>query len=910
LEAPRYIGRYEVIDLIGHGGMGSLYRARDPHIGRHVAIKLLREGYDNQDLRQRLAHEAKSAGRLTHPNIVTIYDVGEHEGRPFIAMEHVPGKTFADLIGSRQPLPLSRKLQLIEDVCAGLSHAHEAGITHRDIKPANLMVRPDGSVKILDFGIARLTASGMTKPGMLMGTLSYMAPEQLGGSEVDTRADVFAVGAVLYELLSGRQAFPGEIDDGLLYRILNSAPVPLRELCPGLDPRIIRIVDQALEKRPERRFQKLSIMQQELAQVRQRQRDPEAPALKRVAPEEDATSLMPPPIAVPPKPPTSGTDRANLARLRAQQIEAHLVTVKRAFDAADYDAALTACELVMDSDEPRAVAWLDKIHEALDERQLRKWLAEARQHLEDGATTMASELLSRAVALSPNHPDIAKVREAIETERNRARVQAARGALDRARDAYQHGQLRVALRELAQVFVLDPDNSHGRELKAAVDAAIEVKGQEERARATVDEAYRRFGTGDYQGAIASLEALGPRAPASVAGTLQDFRSAYDGIVKERQALEARLARQRRVAALFSEARAALTRREFALARDFVREIRDLDPNAAGLADLIQQIQRNGEETSAAAGGSSQLEAMLAEIDERIAGGDLVWAQELVRSAGELVPQEPRVVAVQSRLERALAERATLERAASELDNERAQSMLFESEKALAATQHDDWVSEPLQVLPTDTGELGQTSRKILKIPLWMWGIGIAAVVIGLVVGRWVGAPAPAPVTKAPPVPTPVGGNDNPPPITVTTVTPDTIAVQLTGEYPFEVVLPNGTSRRADKTHQFSLPNQADQTLRLRNFEYFLSASVRVQATDGQMNYAAPALSTLNVSNTWDETCDIEIDGRRAGYHPLRNKRIVAGRHSVSVRCPDGRSTSTTVSVREGGGNTVTFRKQD
>jgi hypothetical protein len=424
-----------------------------------------------------------------------------------------------------------------------------------------------------------------------------------------------------------------------------------------------------------------------------------------------------------------------------------------------------------------------------------------------------------------------------------------------------------------------------------------------------------------------------------------------------------------------------------LALEFVRQIRDLDPNAAGLADLIQQIQRNGEETSAAA-GSSQLEAMLAEIDERLAGGDLVRAQALVRSAGELVPQEPRVVAVQSRLERASAERATLERAAaprrqseqklseatahfeqgdlaaatqaareaaeldpenvnatslaaqvkeaikreadaevarqlrrsrelsdkvraaSELDNERAQSMLFESEKALAATQHDDWVSEPLQVLPTDTGELGQTSRKVLKIPLWMWGIGIAAVVIGLVVGRWVGAPAPAPVTKAPPVPTPVGGNDNPPPITVTTVTPDTIAVQLTGEYPFEVVLPNGTLRRADKTHEFSLPNQADQTLRLRNFEYFLSASVRVQATDGQMNYAAPALSTLNVSNTWDETCDIEIDGRRAGYHPLRNKRIVAGRHSVGVRCPDGRSTSTTVSVREGGGNTVTFRKQD
>ena len=213
--------------MLGHGGMGSVYRARDPRIGRDVAIKLLREGYDSTELRDRFAREARSAGNLSHPNIVTIYDIGEHEGRPFIAMEYVAGETFAELIRSEAPLPFGRKLQMIEEVCAGLTHAHESGIVHRDIKPANLIVDPEGTVKILDFGIARLNASGMTQPGMVIGTLNYMSPEQIGGIAVDGRADIFAVGAVLYELLSLRQAFPGDDYQAVFRQLLNGSPVPL-----------------------------------------------------------------------------------------------------------------------------------------------------------------------------------------------------------------------------------------------------------------------------------------------------------------------------------------------------------------------------------------------------------------------------------------------------------------------------------------------------------------------------------------------------------------------------------------------------------------------------------------------------------------------------------------------------------
>ena len=144
MKIPRSLGRYEVVDLIGQGGMGALYRARDPRIGRYVAIKLLRPGYDTPELRDRFSREARAAGSLSHPNIVTIYDVGEHDGLPFIAMEYVRGETFADLVCLRPPLSVLRKVQLTEEVCAGLAHAHEAGIVHRDIKPANLIVGPGG----------------------------------------------------------------------------------------------------------------------------------------------------------------------------------------------------------------------------------------------------------------------------------------------------------------------------------------------------------------------------------------------------------------------------------------------------------------------------------------------------------------------------------------------------------------------------------------------------------------------------------------------------------------------------------------------------------------------------------------------------------------------------------------------
>jgi TonB family protein len=265
-----FIGRYQILEKIGEGGMGSLYLARDPAIDRLVAIKLLRRGFDTEAVRERFAREARAAGRLRHPNIVTIFDVGEHDGDPFIAMEFLAGETLAELVRQGAGLTLSRRVKLLEELCDGLAYAHRAGLVHRDIKPANLMVDAEGVLKILDFGIVRVSDSGVTQAGVLVGTINYMSPEQVLGTGVDHRSDIFAVGLVAYELLTGRQAFPGTMKDGLLKRIPNAEIEPLTSVLPSADPEVAGIVEHALKKEPADRYQELARMRNDLARVRMR----------------------------------------------------------------------------------------------------------------------------------------------------------------------------------------------------------------------------------------------------------------------------------------------------------------------------------------------------------------------------------------------------------------------------------------------------------------------------------------------------------------------------------------------------------------------------------------------------------------------------------------------------------------
>jgi eukaryotic-like serine/threonine-protein kinase len=265
---PERIGKYEIVRVLGKGGMGTVYLGRDADLDRAVAIKVLRNSVSDDELLQRFLREARAAANLRHENIITIYEVGEHDRQPFMAMEYVDGPSLGQVITAREPLPLGRRLSYIEQVCAGLHHAHREGIVHRDIKPPNLMVDRGDLIRIVDFGIARVEGSGMTLDGTLIGSLNYMSPEQMLGRPVDLRSDIFAVGAVAYELLSYQQAFPGTLDDGLLHRLPSEPPPALSSLCPGLPPEIERLVMRALAKRPDDRFSDLDQMRVALREVR------------------------------------------------------------------------------------------------------------------------------------------------------------------------------------------------------------------------------------------------------------------------------------------------------------------------------------------------------------------------------------------------------------------------------------------------------------------------------------------------------------------------------------------------------------------------------------------------------------------------------------------------------------------
>ena len=278
------IGRYELRDKLGQGGMGVVYRAFDTLLQRVVAVKIISGSIEgNPDLRERFFREARAAGQLSHRNIITIHDLGEHDGVPYLAMEYLDGEDLQRRMAGHDRMSLSHKLDLAIEICQGLEFAHTHDVVHRDIKPANIFITDTGTVKLLDFGLARLVTSELTHSNMMMGTINYMAPEQVRGERADHRSDIFATGVVLYELLSGRKAFQGESFAATLYQILQEVPEPLDRIDSTLPFQMVAIVERALAKPRDERYQQMSEMLRDLLTVRQQQQMSESPTGYRSA---------------------------------------------------------------------------------------------------------------------------------------------------------------------------------------------------------------------------------------------------------------------------------------------------------------------------------------------------------------------------------------------------------------------------------------------------------------------------------------------------------------------------------------------------------------------------------------------------------------------------------------------------
>src|SRR5713226_2354376 len=251
------IGKYEILKPLGKGAMGMVYLAHDTILERDVALKVMVSSIaDDPELKMRFEREAKAVARMTHPNVVNVFDLGSHtDGSPFIAMELLKGMDLQKAVRTPPPLSLERKVSIIVQVLAGLAHAHQAGIVHRDIKPANIFINTEGTVKIMDFGVARLTTASMTGTGNIVGTADYMSPEQVKGSRVDGRSDVFSVGCMLYELLSNRRPFHSDNLMAIFYKITHEEPdfdvIPVGEEYDSLMP----VLRKALAKDLEARYQ-------------------------------------------------------------------------------------------------------------------------------------------------------------------------------------------------------------------------------------------------------------------------------------------------------------------------------------------------------------------------------------------------------------------------------------------------------------------------------------------------------------------------------------------------------------------------------------------------------------------------------------------------------------------------------
>jgi len=259
--SPALTGRYQLVEVVGRGGMGEVWAARDLRLGRDVAVKVLSpQMAAPADVRERFESEARAAARLNHPNVVSVYDSGEHDGLPYLVMELLPGRTLADELAAG-PLPPERVRAIGTQILAALGASHRAGILHRDIKPGNVLLAIDGTVKVGDFGIAKsVDGLDLTTAGMIVGTVAYLAPERLEGQPATPQSDLYAVGVVLYEALTGRAPYRADTPLGLIRAIDAHAPVPLVEAAPGVDAALVGTVERAMAKDPARRFSTAAVM--------------------------------------------------------------------------------------------------------------------------------------------------------------------------------------------------------------------------------------------------------------------------------------------------------------------------------------------------------------------------------------------------------------------------------------------------------------------------------------------------------------------------------------------------------------------------------------------------------------------------------------------------------------------------
>jgi eukaryotic-like serine/threonine-protein kinase len=492
LEQPTSIGKYEILSVIGRGGMGIVYRAQDPLMGRQVAIKTVTEGLSTDaGMLQRFYGEAEKMGMLRHPNIITVYDLGEQNGFPFIVMEFVEGDPLDRLIHSEQPIPLHSKLHIMEQVCGALAYAHQNKVIHRDVKPANVIVRPDGVAKLLDFGIAREenipVNRGLTDAGGVIGTVPYMAPERLRRAPFDGRSDIFAAGVLLFQFLTGRLPFTGT-EYVLVNQLLNDKHPPLSEFIEDYPLALDGILDRSLAKDPTDRYQTADEMAGDLYSIIETLRQEHSVELMRLAQHlssegdyigaQDALSRLL-------KLDNKNTRARVMAReiglritskVRAAQAEAKQREAQDAVRDRKFDQAIQLLEeaLGLVPDDGSIVSQLEAARmKKRTNEQICGFLQQAEAARNHGDYTGARAIVEKAIQLDTNNSRLraayqSLVRQAEDAARQ-ARFNDAQGA---AQDALRRRDYEAVLDLVQQAQPIDPDNLELKELARAANDGI------------------------------------------------------------------------------------------------------------------------------------------------------------------------------------------------------------------------------------------------------------------------------------------------------------------------------------------------------------------------------------------------------------------------------------------------------
>ena len=489
------IGRYEIQRRLGRGGMGTVYVAHDPNLGRLVAVKVFAGDLDAAEAADKFNREARAAAALNHPHIVTIHDFGDFDSQPFIVMEYIQGDTLARLIRRKVELSLPERLRLIEELCAGVAYAHGFDVIHRDIKPANLMVDRSGRLKILDFGIARMLGSSLSKATALIGTPGYMAPEQIHGGAIDRRSDIFSVGVVTYELLSYAEAFPGDSVPAITHRILTEEPASLTKLVPAIPAELVAIVEKALKKDAAGRFADAGAFGAAIAQVqRSLSNDPRwevsmptlpggaRPAHLGSGPGSDAGKTPSHGSNPPATTPAPRVGREDIVRRRTAQIEAALSRARTLLQADQLDDALEACvqALTLDDLHAEAIQVEHDIRTAMARHQAAALVAEGREGLGRGALTAVQQILRQARELDPESVGVRQLDRdlrlaRVEQEDARQRAESVQRALDGAASALERGDHEAALTAARQALRLDPQSDGARQVEAEARRRLDAE---------------------------------------------------------------------------------------------------------------------------------------------------------------------------------------------------------------------------------------------------------------------------------------------------------------------------------------------------------------------------------------------------------------------------------------------------